>query len=52
MSNDAFTPLEAHPWVANATHSIRFGVSSWPHPQGWRFFIDIVNRMEALGYDS
>jgi len=53
MTNDAsLTPRETHPWVAEAQHRIRFGVSIYPQPKDWRHFIGIVQRMEELGYDS
>jgi alkanesulfonate monooxygenase SsuD/methylene tetrahydromethanopterin reductase-like flavin-dependent oxidoreductase (luciferase family) len=52
LPDDALTPRRAHPWVADATNGVRFGVSYFPHPQDWRFFVQLVKRMEALGYDS
>lgn len=52
VPDDALTPRQAHPWVAEAANRVRFGVSYYPHPADWRFFIDMVKRMEALGYDS
>lgn len=52
MSYDALTPRQAHPWVAEAVTTIRFGVSYYPHPADWQLFIQMVRRMETLGYDS
>jgi alkanesulfonate monooxygenase SsuD/methylene tetrahydromethanopterin reductase-like flavin-dependent oxidoreductase (luciferase family) len=52
MPDDALTPRQAHPWVAEAATSVRFGVSYFPHPADWGFFIEMLQRMEALGYDS
>ena len=51
MAEADLTPCRAPPWVA-ASERIRCGVSYFPHPADWRFFIRQVQRMEALGYDS
>ena len=52
MAEADLTPCRAPPWVAAASERIRCGVSYFPHPADWRFFIRQVQRMEALGYDS
>ena len=45
-------PAEIHPWVAQWQRRIGFGVSIFPQPPDWRRFIQLVQRMEALGFDS
>ncbi len=52
MTDHDLTPRGTHPWVAEAQHRIRFGVSIYPQPTDWRHFIALVQRMEELGYDS
>jgi alkanesulfonate monooxygenase SsuD/methylene tetrahydromethanopterin reductase-like flavin-dependent oxidoreductase (luciferase family) len=52
VSDQHLTPRQAHPWVAEGQHRIRFGVSIYPQPEDWRHFIGIVQRMEELGFDS
>ncbi|MFL5758371.1 MAG: LLM class flavin-dependent oxidoreductase [Thermomicrobiales bacterium] len=36
----------------SASGRVRFGVSIYPQPAEWREFFEIVQRIEALGYDS
>lgn len=52
MGQADLTPRGTHPWVAQARHRVRFGVSIYPQPVDWRQFIDSVKRMEAGGIDS
>jgi alkanesulfonate monooxygenase SsuD/methylene tetrahydromethanopterin reductase-like flavin-dependent oxidoreductase (luciferase family) len=53
MSDDAsLTPQGTHPWIAEAQHRIRFGVSIFPQPVDWRHFVALVRRMEEQGFDA
>lgn len=52
LDKTTLTPRGTHPWVAEARHRIRFGVSIFPQPADWQHFIGLVRRMEELGYDS
>jgi alkanesulfonate monooxygenase SsuD/methylene tetrahydromethanopterin reductase-like flavin-dependent oxidoreductase (luciferase family) len=45
-------PTGTHPWVAQWADRIGFGVSIFPQPPDWQGFIQLVQRMEALGIDS
>ena len=45
-------PTGVHPWVAAAPGTVRFGISIYPQPADWGEFIDVVQRAEALGFDS
>ena len=45
-------PTGTHPWVAQWTDRIGFGVSIFPQPPDWQGFIRLVQRMEAMGIDS
>ena len=52
MPTDHLTPRDTHPWVAEGTTRVRFGVSVFPQPVDWDAFIALVRRMEAGGIDG
>ena len=52
MTHTVYTPQSIHPWVAEGISRLRFGVSIFRQPPGWREFVGIVQRIEALGFDS
>jgi alkanesulfonate monooxygenase SsuD/methylene tetrahydromethanopterin reductase-like flavin-dependent oxidoreductase (luciferase family) len=51
VSGAATSPVQ-HPWVAEGQQRIRFGISIYPQSKEWADFFEIVQRIEALGYDS
>jgi len=46
------TPQDIHPWVAEATKRVRFGISIFPQPEDWRLFVRVVQEAEAAGIDG
>ena len=44
-------PIPAHPWVAEGTERVRFGITGPPRPD-WGAMRDLVQSVEALGFDS
>lgn len=49
---NTLTPSDIHPWVRDGIDRIRFGVSIYPQPPDWRYFLALVQQMEVAGFDG
>jgi alkanesulfonate monooxygenase SsuD/methylene tetrahydromethanopterin reductase-like flavin-dependent oxidoreductase (luciferase family) len=46
------TPRDIHPWVAEGQKRVRFGISVYRQLPDWQKFIELVQRIEELGFDG